>query len=122
MPEEGGLIAFDLQEKIAAFFHHDPCEFCLAVQRVGRHKLVVQSRQFFQQLHRGGLLAAFGAFFPIVDRDGQGRTVVMMSQGEQADVVANHFAIQSQSLGQRAGAALATIGSGVRRRPPGPCA
>jgi hypothetical protein len=100
--EQVGLIALDLQEVVAAFFHNDAGGFALAVQGVGGDEFAVQGGEFIQQLGAGALLATFGAFLLVVNGDGIWGAVLMFRQSEQADVIADHFSIQRQRLGKSA--------------------
>lgn len=47
--EQVGLVAFDLEEVITAFFHDGPGVLTLTVQGIARDDFPIQSRQFFQQ-------------------------------------------------------------------------
>ena len=100
------MVAFNLQQIITAFFHDGPGVLTLTVQGIGRDHFAVQSRQFFEQRGGRGLFAAWRAFLLVVNGHRLGRAILVLSQGKQANVVANHFTIQGQRLGQSARAAL----------------
>ena len=66
------LVAFNLEEIIAAFFDNGPAQLALAVQGIGRDDFAVQRRLFFEQGCRGGLFAPWGALFLIIHGEGLG--------------------------------------------------
>ena len=62
----------------------------------------VQRGQLFQQRGGGGLFAPRRAFLLIVNGHRLRSAVLVLRQGEQPAMVANHFAIQRQRPWQRA--------------------
>ena len=104
--EQFGLVALDLEQIIAALPDDGAGVGSLAVQGIGGDDLAVQGGRFFQQGRRRRLFAALGAFFLVVNGHGLGGAVLMLGEGEQADVIADHFAIQSQRLRQGSAVAL----------------
>lgn len=96
------LVALDLEEVVTAFFHGGPAQFSLTVQGIGRDQFAIQRGEAFQQGRGRGLLATLGALFLVIDRHGLGSPILVLGQGEQADVIPNHFAVQSQRLRQAA--------------------
>jgi hypothetical protein len=81
------LVAFDLEEGLAAFFHDGARVRPLAVQRIGGDELVIQRRQFLQQRGGGGLSAARGVFFLVVHGHGLRGPVLVLGQREQTQRV-----------------------------------
>jgi hypothetical protein len=71
---------FDLEEEVAAFFHNEAGGFSLAVEGVGGDDLSVQSREFFQQVRRRRLLAAFRSLFLVVNGQGLRSAVLVLGQ------------------------------------------
>jgi len=116
--EQTGLVALDLEQVVAAFFHDDPRVPALAVQRVGRNHFAVQGRQRCQQRRGRRLLTAGRPLLLVVHGHRLRGAVLVLGQRQEANVVANHFAIQGQRLGQRAVAALQPAGepAGPRTR------
>ena len=55
--EQKPLVAFDLKEIVAAFFHNAAGQFALAVQRISGDEFAVQRGRFVQQLRGRGLFA-----------------------------------------------------------------
>jgi hypothetical protein len=94
--EQRGLIGLDLQQVLAAFLHNDARGGFLAVERIGADDFLLQRGQAFQQRKGGRLFTARGAFLLIHQRHGHRGTIFMVGQGHQADVIADHFAIQGQ--------------------------
>ena len=107
--EQVGLVALDLKEVVAAFFHDATGGFSLAVQRVGGNDFAVQSRQRFQPRRRRRLFAAGRALLLVIHGHRLRGAILVPGQREQANVVANHFAVQGQRLRQRATAAVQPI-------------
>ena len=103
------LVALDLEEVVTAFFHRGPAQLSLTVQGIGRDQFAIQRGEAFQQGGGGGLFATLGALFPVINGDGLGRAVLVLAQGQQADMIPNHLAVQGRSLRQTAGAAASVI-------------
>jgi hypothetical protein len=101
-----GLIAFDLKQIITPLFHNGPGVLTLAVQGITGDDLPIQCWQGGQQFGRRAEFTAFGAFLLVVNGQGLRGAILLLGQGEQANVVANHFAVQGQRLRQGARPAL----------------
>jgi hypothetical protein len=59
-----------------------------------------------QQRQGRGLFTTRGVFLLIVNGDRLRRAVLMLRQGEQADVIADHLPVEGQSLWERPGLCL----------------
>ena len=97
-----GLIAFDLEKIIPALFHGGPAILALAVQRISGDDFPIQWGKVFQQLGGSAQFAALGAFLLVVNGHGLRGSILVLGQREQANMIPNHFAIQSQGLRQSA--------------------
>ena len=80
--EQMRLVALDLEEKFAAFFHDGAGGFPLAVQGIGGADFAVEGREFFDQGRGGTLLATLGAFLLVVNSHRLRRAVFVLGQGE----------------------------------------
>lgn len=95
-----GLIAFDLKQIITPLFHNGPGVLTLAVQGIAGDDLPIQCRQGCQQFGRRAQLTAFGAFLLVVNGQGLRGAILMLGQGEQANVVANILPSKASACGK----------------------
>lgn len=76
------------------------------MEGIGRDDFAVERLLALQQRQGRGLFTARGVFLLVVNGDRLRGAVLVLRQGEQADVIADHFAVEGQGLGERTGLGL----------------
>ena len=93
----------------SAFFGDGARRRLLAVQGVGGDDFVVEGGDVFEETAGGGLLATPGALRLVVNGDRLRGTVLVLGQREQANVVADHLAVEGERLRERARVGLQPV-------------
>ncbi len=108
--EQARLVSLDPEQIIIPFFDDEAGLAPLTMQWVGGDDFAIQGRQLFQQRHRRALFATGRVLLSVVDRHRLRGAVLLLGQGQEANVMTNHFAVQGQRLRQQAALPLQPVG------------
>lgn len=97
--EDLGLVAFDWQEGLTAFFDEDPGMGTPAVQGIGRDDFAIQRRRLVQETGCRSPFATLCPFFLVVDGHRLRGAILLLGQGQESDLISDPLATRAPGLG-----------------------